>query len=683
MEFILTIIGHSCCTRYGVINMAKNLVIVESPAKMKTIKKFLGSNYTVDASMGHIRDLPKSSMGIDVEHGFEPKYITIRGKGDLIAALKKEAAKADKIYLATDPDREGEAISWHLKAALGLDSSDKKVCRITFNEITKDAVTRALKNPRGIDMNLVNAQQGRRVMDRVVGYSISPLLWEKIKRGLSAGRVQSVALRMVCERDAEINAFVPQEYHTVDATIKNGAKTVKASYYGENGRKKTLHTAAEAQKIVDDVRGQDIAVTEVKNSDRVKNAPWPFTTSTMQQEASRVLNLSTQQTMRIAQKLYEDGRITYLRTDSIRVSDEAVAAAKKYIGAEYGKDYVSFRSGSGKSGSNVQDAHEAIRPTHIEDTPAVLKDSLARDEFRLYQLIWKRFTASRMTPAVYAQTAVRLEKDSHTFTASGSHLKFDGFLKVYRHDQEDEEEKQDLGFLKEGMTIRFEKVEDVQHFTEPPAHYTEATLVRALEEEGIGRPSTYAPTIGTLLGRNYVTKEKKNLYATELGFAVNELLVGSFPGIVDVGFTAKMEEQLDAVEEGRADWKDIIASFYPDLEKSVAAARENLGRIKVADEVTDEICDKCGRNMVIKYGPHGRFLACPGFPECRNTKPLLEKIGVKCPNCGSDIVKRRTKKGRLFYACENRDCDFISWRKPGTKGGKAESKTAAKAGEKA
>ena len=647
---------------------AKNLVIVESPAKMKTIKKFLGSSYTVDASMGHIRDLPKSSMGIDVEHGFEPKYITIRGKGDLIAALKKEAAKADKIYLATDPDREGEAISWHLKAALGLDHTDKKVYRITFNEITKDAVTRALKNPREIDMNLVDAQQGRRVIDRVVGYTISPVLWEKIKRGLSAGRVQSVALRMVCDRDAEIAAFIPQEYHTVDAAIKNGAKTVKASYYGEKGRKKTLRTAEEAQKIVDDVRNQDISVTEVKNTDRVKNAPWPFTTSTLQQEASRMLNLSTQQTMRIAQKLYEDGRITYLRTDSIRVSDEAVAAARSYIGAEYGKDYVSSRPGSGKAGGNVQDAHEAIRPTHIEQTPAMLKDSLARDEFRLYQLIWKRFTASRMTNAVYAQTSVRLEKDSHTFTASGSRLKFDGFMKVYGKDQDADEEKQDLSFLKEGMTVRFDKVEDVQHFTEPPAHYTEATLVRALEEDGIGRPSTYAPTIRTLLGRNYVTKEKKNLYATELGIAVNDLMVNSFPSIVDLGFTARMEQQLDEVAEGKENWKDIIAAFYPELEKSVTEAKEKLGRIKVADEVTDVICDKCGRNMVIKYGPHGKFLACPGFPECRNTKPLLEKIDVKCPKCGSDIIKRRTKKGRLFYACENRDCDFISWRKPGAKG---------------
>ena len=643
--------------------MAKNLVIVESPAKMKTIKKFLGSNYTVDASMGHIRDLPKSSMGIDIEHDFEPKYITIRGKGDLIASLKKEASKADKVYLATDPDREGEAISWHLKTALGLEGTNK-AARITFNEITKDAVTKALKSPRDINMNLVDAQQGRRVMDRIVGYSISPILWEKIKRGLSAGRVQSVALRMVCDRDAEINAFIPKEYHTVEASIKNGAKRVKASYYGENGKKTALEDTASAEAIVNDVKDKTVLVAEVTDSDRQKNAPWPFTTSTMQQEASKLLNLSTQQTMRVAQKLYEEGHITYLRTDSIRVSDEAVAAAKGYIYENYGEAYVSHRQASGKAGSNVQDAHEAIRPTHIENTPASLKDKLGRDEFRLYQLIWKRFVASRMTPAVYAQTRVRLECGTHTFTAAGSKKKFDGFLSVYKSDSEEDENKQDLSFLKKGDEVVFASVEDIQHFTEPPAHYTEASLVRALEEDGIGRPSTYAPTITTLLARNYVTKEKKNLYVTELGIAVNELMVTAFPNIVDTGFTARMESELDKVAEGQMNWKKAVGDFYPDLESSIKSARENLGRIKVADQVTDVICDKCGRNMVIKYGPHGKFLACPGFPECRNTKPLLEKIGMQCPKCGAEIVKRRTKKGRLFYACENQDCDFVSWRKP-------------------
>ena len=653
--------------------MAKNLIIVESPAKMKTIKKFLGSNYTVDASMGHVRDLPKSSMGIDIDNNFEPKYITIRGKGDLIASLKKEASKADKIYLATDPDREGEAISWHLKTALGLDKSTKPVSRITFNEITKDAITKALKNPRDIDMNLVDAQQGRRIMDRIVGYSISPILWEKIKRGLSAGRVQSVALKLVCERDTEINAFVPKEYHTVEAEIKNKSKHVKALYYGENGVKRQLETAAEAEAIVKDVKGKPVNVSEVKDSERVKNAPWPFTTSTMQQEASKTLNMSTATAMRVAQKLYEDGHITYLRTDSVRISDEAAAAARGFIAENYGDKYISKRPAAGRNNSSSQDAHEAIRPAHIDATPAMLKDKLGRDEFRLYQMIWKRFIASRMTNAVYAQTSVRLESGSHTFTASGSKLKFDGYLSVYKNDTEDDENKQDLSFLKTGDSVVFEKIEDIQHFTEPPAHFTEASLIKTLEEDGIGRPSTYAPTITTLLARHYVTKEKKNLYATELGIAVNELMTGSFPKIVDTKFTAEMETQLDEVAEGKTDWKKVIGDFYPELEASVKTARENLGRIKVADEVSDVICDKCGRNMVIKYGPHGKFLACPGFPECKNTKPLLEKAGVKCPNCGNEIIKRRTKKGRLFYACENKDCDYISWQKPSAKKKTSES----------
>ncbi len=662
--------------------MAKYLIIVESPAKMKTIKRFLGSSYTVDASMGHVRDLPKSTMGIDIEHDFEPKYITIRGKGDLIASLKKEAAKADKIFLATDPDREGEAISWHLMSALGLDKSEKSVQRITFNEITKDAVTRALKNPRGIDMNLVDAQQGRRIIDRIVGYSISPILWEKIKRGLSAGRVQSVALRMVCDRDAEIAAFIPKEYHTVEAQLKNKSKTVKILYYGENGRKRTLSTEEEAMAIVNDVRGKEVLVTEVKESERIKYAPWPFTTSTLQQEASRTLNMSAQQTMRVAQKLYEDGYITYLRTDSVRISDEAAAAARTFVETNYGKEYVSHRPAAGKNNSNSQDAHEAIRPAHVENTPASLKEKLSRDEFRLYQMIWKRFVASRMNSALYAQTTVKMEKDSHTFTASGSKLKFDGYLSVYKNDADDEDLKQDLSFLTEGSRVVFDSIEDIQHFTEPPAHYTEASLVKAMEDDGIGRPSTYAPTIGTLLARHYVTKEKKNLYATELGSAVNDLMKGSFPQIVDTAFTANMEAELDHVAEGTADWKQVVGDFYPGLESAVTDARQNLSRIKVADEVTDEKCEKCGRNMVIKYGPHGKFLACPGFPECRNTRPLLEKAGVKCPNCGAEIIKRRTKKGRLFYACENKDCDYISWQKPGSAAKTAKKAASAKKAKK-
>ena len=642
---------------------------------MKTIKKFLGPNYMVDASMGHVRDLPKSSLGIDVEHGYEPKYITIRGKGELLASLRKDAKKADKIYLATDPDREGEAISWHLMSALNLNNQpDKKVYRITFNEITKNAVKNAIKNPRALDMNLVDAQQARRVMDRMVGYTISPLLWEKIRRGLSAGRVQSVALNLICQREDEISAFIPQEYWTIDASLKSGGKTVKAGYYGEDGKKTPVSDKAFADAIVADVKGQKLIVSEVKKTERMKNAPLPFTTSTLQQDASKYLNMSTQKTMRIAQKLYEGveikgqgsiGLITYLRTDSVRVADEALAAAKEYIGKTYGEQYVSNTKpqGKGKNGLNVQDAHEAIRPTYMELTPSRVKDELQRDEWRLYQLIWNRFAASRMTPAVYAATSVRFKKGSHVFTASGSKLKFDGFMSVYANSDE-EVQKQDLSHLKEGDEVVFEQVEAVRHQTEPPAHYTEASLVHTLEEDGIGRPSTYAPTITTLLARHYITKEKRNLFVTELGQAVNEMMVKSFPTIVDSKFTANMEYMLDSVAEGNTDWKTLISNFYPDLNEAVKAAQQNLEKVKVADQVTDVICDKCGRNMVVKYGPHGKFLACPGFPECRNTKPYIEKIGVKCPRCGGEIIQRRSKKGRLFYACENPDCDFVSFNRP-------------------
>lgn len=653
--------------------MAENLVIVESPAKMKTIKKFLGSNYMVDASMGHVRDLPKSSLGIDLKNDYEPKYITIRGKGELLSALRKDAKKADKIYLATDPDREGEAISWHLIAALNLaDQKDKKVLRITFNEITKNAVKNAIKHPRDIDMNLVDAQQARRVMDRIVGYTISPLLWEKIRRGLSAGRVQSVALNLISERENEIAAFVPEEYWTIDGTIGSGKQGIKASYYGENGKKTPVRTKAAADRIVADVKGCPLQVSEVKNAERVKNAPLPFTTSTLQQEASKYLNMSTQKTMRIAQKLYEGvevkghgsiGLITYLRTDSVRISEEALTAASEYIGSHYGESYVSHKKPETKAKGNVQDAHEAIRPTYIDLSPRELKDQLERDEWRLYQLIWNRFVACRMTPAVYATTQVRLVRNSHTFTASGSRLKFDGFMAVYAN-LEETMEKQDLSGLSEGGSVQFAEVAGTQHFTEPPAHYTEASLVRKLEEDGIGRPSTYAPTITTLLQRHYILKEKKNLFVTELGQAVNDMMVKSFPSIVDSKFTANMEYMLDSVAEGKLGWKTVIENFYPDIEEAVEEARRNLEKVQVADQVTDVICDKCGRNMVVKYGPHGKFLACPGFPECRNTMPFVEKIGVKCPLCGGEVIKRRTKKGRLFYACENRDCAFMSWQKP-------------------
>ena len=669
--------------------MGQNLVIVESPAKMRTIKKFLGNTYTVTASMGHVRDLPKSTMGIDIENDFEPKYIAIRGKGDLISSLRKEVKKADKIYLATDPDREGEAISWHLMAALGLDKAqDKKVYRITFNEITKNAVKAAIKSPRDIDQNLVDAQQARRVMDRLVGYTISPVLWKKIKKGLSAGRVQSATLNIICKREEEIAAFIPKEYFTIDGTIKNKSKSVKVQYYGENGKKTELTDRELAESIVEEVKAGEVTVDEAKNSERLRNTPLPFTTSTMQQEASRVLNMPPQKTMRIAQKLYEGvevkghgsiGLITYLRTDSVRISDEAFEAAKGFIASRYGKEYVSFTRPVGKNTQNVQDAHEAIRPTYLDLTPTELKDQLQRDEFRLYQLIWNRFIASRMTPARYDTTNVRLSSGTHTFTASGSKLRFDGFLSVYKNSEE-EENGQDLSFMEEGKSFRFDKLEAVRHQTEPPAHYTEASIVRKMEEDGIGRPSTYAPTIATLLARRYITKEKRNLFVTELGTAVNELMRGSFPSIVDEQFTANMEYMLDSVAEGKTDWKSLIRNFYPDLRTAVDEAEKNLGRVKIADEVTDVICDKCGRNMVIKYGPHGKFLACPGFPECRNTKPFVEKIGLKCPRCGSDIVVRRSKKGRLFYACENQECEYVSFTKPkGDKNGVAIEKKLANA----
>ena len=653
--------------------MAENLVIVESPAKMKTIRKFLGSNYIVDASMGHVRDLPKSKLGIDIEHDYEPKYITIRGKGELLSALRKDVKKADKIYLATDPDREGEAISWHLITALNLEEQkDKKVYRITFNEITKNAVKNAIKHPREIDMNLVDAQQARRVMDRIVGYSISPLLWEKIRRGLSAGRVQSVALNLISERENEIAAFVPEEYWTIDGEFRTGGHTVKASYYGENGKKTPVSSKEQADHIVAEVKDAELTVTEVKNAERQKNAPLPFTTSTMQQEAAKYLNMSTQKTMRIAQKLYEGvevkghgsiGLITYLRTDSVRISDEALAASSAYIAEHYGEQYVSHKKPQAKAKGNVQDAHEAIRPTYLDLSPTKLKGELERDEWRLYQLIWNRFLACRMTPAVYATTQVRLAKDSHVFSASGSRLKFDGFMAVYANTDE-VVEKQDLSGLTEGEKLKFQKLSGTQHFTEAPPHYTEASLVHKLEEDGIGRPSTYAPTITTLLQRHYIIKEKKNLFVTELGQAVNDMMVKSFPSIVDSKFTANMEYMLDSVADGKLNWKTIIEIFYPDIDEAVEKARESLDKVKVADQETDVICDKCGRHMVVKYGPHGKFLACPGFPECRNTMPFVEKIGVKCPKCGGEIIKRRTKKGRLFYACENKDCDFMSWQRP-------------------
>lgn len=657
--------------------MANCLVIVESPAKVKTIKKFLGSNYEVDASNGHVRDLPKSQMGIDVEHDYEPKYITIRGKGDILAKLRKEVKKADKIYLATDPDREGEAISWHLMKALKLDElKDKKTYRISFNEITKNAVKTSLKAPREIDMDLVDAQQTRRILDRMVGYSISPLLWAKVKRGLSAGRVQSVALRIVCDREDEINAFIPEEYWNLEAELlaKGGKKALKAKFYGTRSEKKTIRSKEELDVILKELADQNYTVEEVKSGERVKKAPIPFTTSTLQQEASKVLNFSTQKTMRLAQQLYEGvdvkgkgtiGLITYLRTDSTRIAEEADLAARKYIGEAYGENYVSSNEQAKKGNAKIQDAHEAIRPTDISLTPTLVKESLQRDLFRLYQLIWKRFTASRMQPAVYETTSVKVGAGEYLFTLAASKLIFDGFMSVYIQEDDKEENNTLLGKLEKGDVLKLDALNHSQHFTQPPSHYTEASLVKALEELGIGRPSTYAPTITTILARRYITKENKNLYVTELGEAVNGIMKQCFPSIVDPNFTANMELLLDKVGDGTVKWKTIVENFYPDLDAAVKAAEKTLESVKIADEVSDEICDICGRNMVIKYGPHGKFLACPGFPDCKNTKPYLEKIGVPCPKCGKEVVIKKTKKGRRYYGCEdNPECDFMSWQKP-------------------
>lgn len=656
--------------------MAKYLVIVESPAKVKTIKKFLGSNYEVQASNGHVRDFPKSQFGIDVEHDFEPKYITIRGKGELLAGLRKAAKKADKIFLATDPDREGEAISWHLMQALKEDPSKMK--RITFNEITKTAVKNSIKHPRELDMNLVDAQQARRMLDRMVGYSISPLLWAKVKRGLSAGRVQSAALRIICDREDEINSFIPEEYWSLDGEfkVKGEKKPLQAKFYGTD-KKMPIRNKKEMDEILKKLNQAEYEIAEVKKGERTKNAPLPFTTSTLQQEAAKTLNFSTQKTMRLAQQLYEGidikgngtvGVITYLRTDSTRISEEADAAAREYIGEHYGDSYVSTVEKQAKKDHKIQDAHEAIRPTDIARTPAALKESLSRDQFRLYQLIWKRFAASRMSAARYETTSVKIKAGDFMFTVAASKVVFDGFMSVYVQEEDSKKSNVLSQSLEKGMKLELLELKPEQHFTQPPAHYTEASLVKTLEEQGIGRPSTYAPTITTIISRRYVSKEQKNLYVTELGEVVNNIMKQAFPSIVDVHFTAMMEGLLDCVETGTVQWKTVIRNFYPDLKKDVDAAEKELEKVDIQDEVTDEICDVCGRNMVIKYGPHGRFLACPGFPECRNTKPYYEKIGVACPKCGKDIVLKKTQKGRKYYGCiDNPECDFMSWQKPSDK----------------
>ena len=655
--------------------MAKYLVIVESPTKVKPIKKFLGSNYEVVASNGHVRDLPKSQLGIDIENDFEPKYITIRGKGQKLTELKKEAKKASKVFLATDPDREGEAISWHLATALKIDPAAN--CRITFNEITKGAVKEAVKHPRTIDMNLVDAQQARRELDRIVGYKISPVLWQKVKRGLSAGRVQSAALKMICDREELINAFIPEEYYTLDAilNISGEKKPVTAKFYGSKDRKVEITSKEQLEDILSHLKGKSYKVSDVKHGKRTKKNPLPFTTSTLQQEASKQLNFSTQKTMRQAQSLYEGvdikglgtvGLITYLRTDSTRISSEADSAAKAFIQETYGKEYVTSSEEKMNTNKNAQDAHEAIRPADVTLTPERIKDNLTRDQFRLYRLIWQRFVASRMENATYDTTSVKISAGDYIFTIATSKVAFDGFMSVY---QDADEEKTKTNTVVTNITkdtkFSLDHLDHKQHFTQPPAHYTEAALVKALEEQGIGRPSTYAPTITTLLSRRYVTKEAKNLYVTELGDAVNHIMVMAFPAIIDATFTANVESLLDMVDQGEIQWKTILRNFYPDFDIAVKDAEEKLEKVTIADEVTDVICEECGRNMVIKYGPHGKFLACPGFPECRNTKPYLEKIGVSCPKCGKEIVIRKTKKGRRYYGCENNpECDFMSWSKP-------------------
>ena len=649
--------------------MARYLVIVESPAKVKTIKKFLGSSYEVVASNGHVRDFPKSAFGIDVEHDYEPKYITIRGKGDILANLRKEVKKADKIYLATDPDREGEAIAWHLYVALKLEG--KKVYRISFNEITKNAVKTSIKEAREIDMDLVDAQQARRALDRMVGYKISPLLWSKVKRGLSAGRVQSVALRIIADREEEIDAFVPEEYWTLDASLNvEGEKNpLVAKYQGD------IHSQEEMNQLLQEIEKATYCVEDVKVGERSKKAPLPFTTSTLQQEASKVLNFATQKTMRIAQQLYEGievkgsgtiGIITYLRTDSTRISEEADANARLFVENQYGEEYVADVEKKATEDKKIQDAHEAIRPTDVTRTPASLKDSLSRDQLRLYQLIWKRFVASRMQPAKYETTTVKIGAGKHRFHVTTSNVKFEGFRAVYiEADEEKEESNVLVKRISRDSQLTIESYDPKQHFTQPPAHFTEATLVKTLEELGIGRPSTYAPTISTIIARRYVAKEKKNLYITEMGEVVDSIMKKSFPSIVDVSFTANMEGLLDMIAEGKVNWKTVTSNFYPDLAEAVELAEKELEKVSIADEETDVICEECGRNMVIKYGPHGKFLACPGFPECRNTKMYLEKIGVACPICGKDIVIRKTKKGRKYYGCEdNPNCEYMSWKKP-------------------
>ncbi|WIV10850.1 type I DNA topoisomerase [Proteiniborus sp. MB09-C3] len=655
--------------------MAKDLVIVESPAKAKTISKFLGKNYEVKASVGHIRDLPKSKLGIDIDNNFEPEYITIRGKGPVIKELKNEAKKARKVFLATDPDREGEAISWHLSNILDLDETNKS--RIEFHEITKSAIQNAIKNPRAINKSLVDAQQARRVLDRLVGYKISPLLWKKVKKGLSAGRVQSVATKLICDREEDIEKFIPKEYWSLDAILLKNKNKIKAGFYGEIKDNKELkielNTKEQVDEVISAVKNKGFIVQDVKKGKKSRNPNPPFTTSSLQQEASKRIGFSTKKTMMIAQQLYEGvdikgegtvGLISYIRTDSTRISEEALKSVKEYIIDEYGEKYLgTTNKNNTKKKKEIQDAHEAIRPTSVTRTPSMVKDSLKKDQYKLYQLIWERYVASQMGPALYETLTIKIYAGNYVFKVTGSKIIFEGFLKVY-NSSEDEKDVL-LPELEPGEKLALKDLEPQQHFTQPPPRYTEASLVKALEELGIGRPSTYAPTISTILSRGYVILEKKVFKPTELGIVVTDLLREYFKGIVNEEFTAEMEKQLDQIEEESTDWKKVIEFFYRDFSKELEIAEREISKIEIQDEETDVICDKCGRNMVIKMGRYGKFLACPGYPECKNTKPITQEIGVKCPKCGGDIVERTSKRGRKFYGCSKYpDCNFVSWDKP-------------------
>jgi len=658
---------------YGGASMANNLVIVESPAKAKTLKKFLGSSYKIEASVGHVRDLPKSDMGVDFENDYEPKYITIRGKGEVLAKLRKEVKKAKKVYLATDPDREGEAISWHLITALKLE--DKETYRITFNEITKNAVKNAIKEAREIDTNLVDAQQARRVLDRIVGYKIGPFLWRKVKKGLSAGRVQSVALKMICDREEEIENFVREEYWSINADLKSGKSTFNAKV----SLKGDVKTKEEAEKIVKSLNKAKFIVEEVKTGEKARKPQAPFTTSTLQQEASKVLSFATNKTMQLAQQLYEGvsvkgegtiGLVSYIRTDSVRISDEAFVDVKEYIVDNFGKEFSVDKKNEYKGRARSQDAHEAIRPTFTKYSPEVVKDSLSRDQYRLYKLIWERYVASQMPDAKFETLSVKIKAGTNTLRASGSILKFAGFMSVYNQADEEKQEQSNVKIppLKEGEELGLKSVNPIQHFTQPPARFSDASLVKTLEELGIGRPSTYSSIITTLTARNYITKENKVFYPTELGSIVNEIVSENFDNIVDVDFTAKMEQGLDKVEDGEVYWKELLRDFYPGFNEKILEAEEKVGEVSIEDEKTDVICDLCGTNMVIKFGKFGKFLACPNFPDCRNTKPFFEDAGTSCPVCEGKVLIKKSKKGRKYFGCEHSpECEFISWNKPAGK----------------